>query len=446
MFNKLEIKTSTNLSPHMLMYNKILQMNSMDLLEHVNELSQENPFIELSDLSSKDLKIIRVDGRYSSLNPSDSYKYANNEWNMENFVLINGNQESIHEHLLSQINTLSVSKEMLAIMHYLTYSLDSNGLLYDDIEEISTSKNFPLCKIEEALEILKTLEPVGVYARNLKECLLLQVENLGGDELCEAIINNHLEDLGKKHYNEISKSLGVSDSDVRIACSEILKLNPRPGANFSNNQMPEYVIPDLELVINGSEWHITQIKQNQAHVSLNEYYIELAKTNKDPKLSEYLKFHLDKARKIQQSLELRHSTVLRIANFVVNHQKKFFFSESKELCPLKLSDIADELEMHESTISRAVRGKIMLHNAKAYQLSDFFCNTASKNCSASSDEVMQKISKLIADESPTKPLSDQKIADKLSSEGITIARRTVAKYRDSLGIAPATARKIIQNN
>ncbi len=440
MYNSLSLKTSAILSPHMVMYNNILQMNTTDLLEHISELSHENPFIELQNVSSKDMKIFRSGSRSGANNYGKS-SYTNEYWDSERHVKINGNHETIYDHLISQINTLPIAKEYLAIMHFLTYCLDANGFLYEDIEKMSICKQVPKEKLENILQNLQQLEPAGVFARSLKECLLLQLDRLGGDEICETIVKHHLEDLGKKHYHVIAKSLKISDEETRRACAEIVKLNPRPGTAFSANDMPEFVIPDLELVSDRNSWDIVPISQNQHNIKLNDYYIELLYSSEDPKLTAYLKTHFENANKFVQCLEQRKSTLIKVAKYIVVHQVKFFFEKKDELLPLKLSDVAENLGLHESTISRAVRGKYILCNRGVHELNKFFCQTASKNTDASADEVKQKIAKLISEESSKKPLSDQKISDILTKEGMAVARRTVAKYRDSLGIAPATGRK-----
>lgn len=439
MYNSLYLKQSITLSPNLIIYNKMLQMNAQDLSEHIAEMSYENPLIDLHETASKDIKIFKLNGK----NPPVCVdgKQFTNDYVDDASVKMSGDYDSIYEHLSSQISAMNVSKKLLSIMKYLTYCLDSNGFLYADLQEISEAEGFALRDIAQALELLQSLEPAGVFARNLSECLLLQLERIGGDELCKTIVREHLEDMGRSHYNAIAKSLKCSDQEVRVACAQIKKLNPRPAGNFGSGHHTQYIVPDLQLVTEYKSFEVQAISDNLPKICLNEEYVKILSSSDDDEAREYLKSYLGKARELMEYVQRREKSLVSIAQFIADAQREYLLGLEKTLKPLKLADVAEHLELSESAISRAVRDKYMLVGSTVYELSALFCLTASKNTELSTDEVAVKIRELISSENPQKPLSDQKIADKLENLGIKVARRTVAKYRDSLGIASATGRK-----
>lgn len=435
MFHELNLGTNITITPHLLMYNKILQMTGIELSEHIFEQSHENPLIDYNDsVAQSEIRVFSKDVERFNIKLSDEVHSTNEDWDACNYVGISGCTETLYDHLVAQINALKISDELRRAMKHLTYHLDKNGFISDDID-------MPVELLNTALIELRELEPAGVFALDIRDCLLLQLDRQGGDDICEAIITNHLTDLGRKHYNAIAKALGITDAEVRRAAAEILKLNPKPCSCFKCADETHYIKPDLELHIDGKAWEITQIRANAPHVRLNKEYISMLKSNDDPTVETYLKENLGKAKELLKCLEQRGDTVLSIAKIIVKTQESYFLEGSGKISALGLSDISEKLGIHESTVSRAVRGKYMLTPLGVFELNHFLSRTASKNTDESASNVMQKIKDIIANEPEQKPLSDQKIADALAKEGIEIARRTVAKYREQQNIPPATARK-----
>lgn len=437
-------KQSQTISPHLAESMKILQMNALQLKEYIEEQAMENPVLELEEGSSdgsvtlhrlQSLEHRRQDFRdrqeYVSRDDDDNY--------FENLGKRDFHEDSLSFFLRMQLNTLALTPQLEAAACWVADNLDDNGWYVGSTEDSPFERN----ELASALAAIRELEPAGVGAAGLRDCLLLQLERLGGDnELAIRIVTSHLEDLAKSHYNHIGKSLGVSQAQVRCACETIKGLNPRPGSAFSSDTEAAYIRPDITVRDTGGDFEISLAEYNVPELRLSPYYCRLGNETDDIGVRKYIETKARQAKWVIQSIESRKRTVLRCAQIIVEHQESFF-RRGGELRPLTLARVAELAEVHESTVSRAIRNRYLQCERGVFAMSSFFSRSIvpGNADSATSDIAKQLLSELISSEDRKKPLSDQKLCELMSERGAPVSRRTVAKYRAELGIAPATGRR-----
>lgn len=445
---RLELNQSLQqkLSPNMIQSMEILQMGINDLQDFIEDSVSENPVLELSETS----KVANSDlgeriAWLESQNHSKSYtfsKTSDDEVSDPLEFYAQEKFETLTEHLSSQINFSKLSTIEAKIVATIITSLDDNGFLEETSEELAENLAVSLEFVEKALDFVKSLEPCGIASRDLVDCLNIQAKKLNYSDLCISIINNHLDDLASSQFNKISKQTGASRKEVETACADIKKLNPRPAASFKRGSEAAYISPDFTL--NVTENGIELILNNQYIPSLNmsTYYIDLWKSTDDESVKTYLDERMRKAQWLMQNIEYRNSSVYNCCLCIVEHQKDFFYYGAGHLAPLSLRDVAEILEVHESTVSRTIKDKYLQCHYGVFPLSYFFQRGLDgETGSVSQDKIKTRIAKLIEDEDSKKPISDQKIAEILENEGIYIKRRTVAKYRESMNIKSTAGRR-----
>ncbi len=360
--------------------------------------------------------------------------------------------ESLPEHLHWQFNLLPISDTDHAIGVAIIDALDSGGYLDTSIEElrmtISAGDEIAIEpeEVEAVLKLIQGLDPTGVAARDIRECLLLQLDHLPEDTkwFAEArrCCSEHMDLLGGRDFNQLMRKLKVSKEDLTRIVALIQSLNPRPGAQYNADQ-PEYVIPDVFVYKKEARWKVELNADTVPPLRVNPYYAKMIKRLDDSEDNSSLKAHLQEARWFIKSVQSRSETLLRVATAIVERQRAFLEHGEEAMKPLVLHDIAETLEMHESTISRVTTRKYMHTPRGIYELKYFFSSHVSTTLGgeASSTAIRAVIKKLIAAENIEKPLSDNKIATLLSEQGVKVARRTVAKYRESMAIPPSNERK-----
>ncbi|MHB8484030.1 MAG: RNA polymerase factor sigma-54, partial [Nitrospiria bacterium] len=326
-------------------------------------------------------------------------------------------------------------------------NIDENGYLCSSVEEIAESAKVGAEKVEKVLKVIQSLDPSGVGARDLKECLLIQVDQLNlKKSVVEGMINWHLEDLEKKRYSAIARNLGISLEEV-IHCAKIIEhLEPKPGRPFSFNDN-QHVMPDVLVVKSNHDYLVFLNDDGFPKLKISSYYKKVlrdkGKEHEDTKT--YLDDKLRSALWLIRSIEQRNRTILKVAESIVKFQKEFFDKGITYLKPLVLRQIAEDISMHESTISRVTTNKYMYSPQGIFEFKYFFNSsiqrTNGEGDNLSSVSVKEMIKNLILEEEPRKPLKDQDIVNFLKSKQIEVARRTVAKYRTILNIPPATRRK-----
>jgi len=359
--------------------------------------------------------------------------------------------ESLQEHLLWQMRLTPFSTVERAIATTIIDSIEDDGYLKGSLEDIQQSLDsefdeIELDEIEAVLHRIQHFDPVGVAARDLRECLLIQLKlyesDLENRELLTELIDKHLDTLAKRDYAQIKRALKVSDEQLTELVRTIQILNPRPGSHIQIDKT-EYIVPDVYTRKINGKWQLSLNPDNAPRIQVAEHYAQLIKRADNSADNTYLKNNLQEARWFLKSLQSRNETLIKVSEAIIDRQSGFLDYGDEAMKPLVLADIAEIVEMHESTISRVTTRKYLHTPRGIYELKFFFSSHVSTDsggeCSATAIRAI--IKKLVAAENPQKPLSDSKIAAILGDQGINVARRTIAKYRETLAIPPSNERK-----
>lgn len=431
---------------------KLLQMSSFELLEHIDKEVQENPVLELSYSESNEnnenntetridykelIKYLEFDN-YSSR----SYeKGEDDEVSPFNFV---SEKKSLKEYLNDQITDSDVKDYLKIAALYIVNNLDSRGYLEITLEEICLDLNITLKTAEKALELVQGLDPAGIAARNLRECLKLQlIRKNNKDEKLFLIIDNNLEDIAENRYTVIAKQLQIEPIKVQEYADVIKGLQPKPSSGFYTGEDIGFIIPDAYIRKIGEEYHIIMNDNLLPKLNINESYKSIIKEDKDKQTVEYIKDKINSALFLMKSIENRKSTVYKVLKKIVELQREYFEYGENYLKPMTLKDIAESIDMHESTVSRAIKDKYVGIDRGTVKIKDLFTVGLSNNNveDVSTSIIKREIKVLIEKEDKVKPLSDQVICDILNEKGMNISRRTVAKYREEMNIKPSSKRK-----
>ena len=351
---------------------------------------------------------------------------------------------SLTEHLVRQMRLSHLDDEQERCAVFIIGNLDEDGYLSGiSLEEIATQAEVDMDTAEYTLEVLQELDPVGVAARDLKECLTIQAEIFHpDDETVHELILNHITHLERKNYDAIARATKLQLEEVYRAAKIISKMDPRPGHQFSDDQ-PQYITPDIYVYKVAGEYHVVLNEDGLPKLRVSPYYSQIARKAPGKEVGGYVRDKLAGARWLIRSIHQRQRTILRVTKAIVERQRDFFDLGPTHLKPMVLRDIADDTGLHESTISR-VTSKKYVHTPQGTTELKYFFNsriTRTKGHDLASESVKERIKTIISGEEPKKPYSDQKIVMLLGKQNIKIARRTVAKYREALGILSSTQRK-----
>ncbi|MCW8333148.1 RNA polymerase factor sigma-54 [Vibrio sp. SCSIO 43135] len=355
--------------------------------------------------------------------------------------------QSLHDYLLWQLDLTPFSETDRTIALAIIDAIDDYGYLTISSEDILDSfdnEEIELDEIEAVRKRIQQFDPLGVASLNLQDCLLLQLATFPEDTpwLNEAklVLNNHIDHLGNRDYKLIIKETKLKEAELRDVLALIQQLDPRPGSRITPDHA-EYVIPDVSVFKDHGKWVVTINPDSVPKLKVNQQYASLGKGNSAD--SQYIRTNLQEAKWLIKSLESRNETLLKVAKCIVEHQRDFFEYGEEAMKPMVLNDVALAVDMHESTISRVTTQKFMHTPRGIFELKYFFSSHVSTDNGGecSSTAIRALIKKLVAAENTAKPLSDSKIAALLADQGIQVARRTIAKYRESLGIAPSSQRK-----
>ncbi len=378
----------------------------------------------------------------SSLPSSDD-----DEWD---FTTRTSAGESLQSHLLWQLNLAPMSDTDRLIAATLIDCINPQGYLDETLEEVLESFDpeleIELDEVEVVLRRIQQFEPAGIGARDLRECLLLQLRQLPERTpwLAEAVrlVSDHLDILGSRDYSLLMRRMKLKEDELRQVIDLIQTLNPRPGSQIEASE-PEYVVPDVIVRKHNGRWLVELNQEAMPRLRVNAQYAGFVKRADASADNTFMRNQLQEARWFIKSLLSRNETLMKVATQIVEHQRGFFEHGDEAMKPLVLHDIAEAVGMHESTISRVTTQKYMHTPRGIYELKYFFSSHVStaEGGECSSTAIRAILKKLVAAENPKKPLSDSKIAGLLEAQGIQVARRTVAKYRESLGIAPSSERK-----
>ena len=435
------------LSPQMMQSMKILQMGLQELREYVEEAVQENPVLEVPDMLPGTGQAEDLSRKLEWLEANDcqnTYYHIQDTEAEENDPLANAGcfldeEDDLGRYILSQFVGTDLEPEVMEALEFLVQELDANGWLDLDIAGLAQLGGFTYQVMHRAIIELQAADPAGVGARDLTECLRLQIQRRAGDHrVAEWIVERYLDELARGRYGAISRSLGVPEPDVRAACDLIRTLNPRPGTAFAARDNLVYITPDL--VVNQVEdgFEITANDTAVPSLKLSSYYIQLLRETGDQEVKEYLNNKATQAKWVVKSIEQRKSTLVECAKWVVERQEDFFRYGPGYLRPLSMGEAAQALGVHESTISRTVRDKYLQCDRGVYPLSYFFSRPLGRE-ETSAEAAKTMLKSLV--EKENKPLSDQKLCEEMVRRGCHISRRTVAKYREELGIPNAASRR-----
>ncbi|HUO05268.1 MAG TPA: RNA polymerase factor sigma-54 [Candidatus Binataceae bacterium] len=376
------------------------------------------------------------EGGAANSDPDDDHRGA-----LENTSL---RRSSLEDHLMWQLRLSNLSEGDQRIGATIIYNLNDDGYLETPIEELAGQLEVPAAEVERVLMRVQRFDPPGAASRDLRECLLAQLKNLGmEDSIAARIVGNHLDLLEKHRYGEIAKLVGVSADMVAQAAKVISGLEPKPGRDYGGAE-PSYIVPDVYIQKVGDDYVVTLNREAVPRLRLAGYYQRvLNDPDAAPETREYLQERLRSARWLVKSIYQRQQTIFKVATSIVKFQHAFFEHGVSHLRPLVLKDVAEDIRMHESTISRATANKYAHTPQGIFELKFFFTSgvkgTSGEDVSA--ETVKEQIRVLVTAEPPGDPLSDQAIAEMLRARQINIARRTVAKYRQALGILPSATRK-----
>jgi RNA polymerase sigma-54 factor len=353
----------------------------------------------------------------------------------------------LYDHLLWQLRMTETDEAMLVLADAIVQNLDEDGLLRVALEDVAAMGPWPMEQVEKALALVQALDPPGVGARNLCECLRLQLRSLGLEESpADVMVRDHMKQLQSHQYGDIARQMGLSQEDVAHHLEIIRGLSPRPGNRYSSKRS-DYILPDVFVVKEGDEYKILLNDDGLPKLRISPTYKRML-DNKEPGSEEtraYVKDKLRSALWLLKSVDQRQRTIYKVAESIVRHQRAFLDHGVTHLRPLVLRDVASDIGMHESTVSRVVANKYMHTPRGVYEMRFFFHSgiTSTMGEAVSSVSIKNRIKKMIEEEDAARPLSDSRIAEVLGAEGLPLARRTVAKYREELRLPPSNLRKTV---
>lgn len=441
-----------HLSQRQLQSVELLQMSAAELEEYLHNLVQENPVVELDDSRPEperpqDDELLR---RLKWLDDNDRqnryYQHVGEE-ELDPLARIGtegGLEETLFRFLSRQLYTMDLDEDTAQTVRYLAACLDEDGYLRVSIEELAANLGRSAGHIERCRKLLRTLEPAGVGAETLSQCLELQLLRIHESGPALDIVRDHLEALAKRHYRAIASKLGISVEEVQQAERIIRELEPRPGAPFEQPDQVQYILPDVFLEEEDGVLVAKLRGGERPPIQVSSYYRTLLKQSDDREVKTYLTEKLRQADGVLRALEQRDSTLRRCAQCIADWQRDFFREGPRMLRPMRLADVARELGLHESTISRAVREKYLQCSRGVYPMSYFFSRSATAQADGAevgAAAAKALLGRLVEREDKGHPMSDQKLCEAMAELGCPISRRTVAKYREELNIPSASGRK-----
>ena len=354
------------------------------------------------------------------------------------------NEVSLQEHLLDQLKHLDISDKERARAELIIGSVDNTGYLRSILADLATIAEVDVREMEKTLSLVQSFEPPGIAARDLKECLLLQLKRAGNSDLIfEQLIEEYLDDIAANKLPLVAKKMNLSIEELHFYINKIKRLNPYPGTVLTPDS-PVYIVPEVKIEKIDGKFVVIPNDESIPKLRVSQFYLKLLEnpaTSKETR--EYIKEKLLKSKSLIKSLVQRQKTIVKIAEVILEWQYEFFENGIEALKPLNMQYVADKLELHETTISRAIANKYMLTPFGLFEFKFFFSSgfQSESGEDVSSRSVKEKIKDLIARENPAKPISDSKIAKLLKEQGLSVARRTVAKYREDMGIPSSHLRR-----
>jgi RNA polymerase sigma-54 factor len=459
------MKMQQVLAPHLFQSLEILQMPLLDLQQMIKQELSENPTLEATEeqadaqieieQGTKDVDSEQFDNEFEKLaalgEEFDSYQDRGQvsggtdaEEKYQYMMDSLSESSSLHDQLLDQLSLSGLSDYEKKIAEIVIGNIDDDGYLQLDVEDLLALPNFPAETLDKILDTVRDFEPAGVGARDLRECLLLQLKRQGREKTQEyQMVDQYLDLVGRHKYEDIARAMGLTIDRVKELAKLVSKLDPKPGRNFSEDRI-EYVTPEIIVEKRDGEYVITQNKKPYPNLFISQKYLSMLKDpNTSKEVKTYIREKIAKSKQFIQSIDQRMGTIYRIAVEIVRIQRDFFDHGVSKLKPLNMKTVAELLEVHETTISRATAGKYMQTPRGLLSMKYFFKPgvMTSSGEAISNESVKAALADIVRAEDKKKPYSDAKLVKLLEEQGIKIARRTVAKYRDLLRILPSHLRK-----
>lgn len=482
---QLKMGQQLTMTPQLQQAIRLLQLSTLDLQQEIQQILESNPMLELEEEHEQDAAAekndtdadapatelpqenpelneqwskqelpedLPVDSQWEDTYQSNAGVSSNNTNQHDGDFDFDGRHattEGLQDHLLWQLNLTPMSELDHSMATMFIDGVDDNGYLHTSVEDVLESLADSEVEEDEVLAVLHRLQqfdPAGVFAFDLRECLLIQLRQLPDDTpwLSETkdIISHHIELLGNRDYAQLMRRARLKESELQEVLRLVKELNPKPGCSISQEHAA-FIIPDVIVRNVRDQWRVELNPDISPQLRVNDDYVALIKRNDNSTENTFLRDNLQEARWFIKSLQSRNDTLFKVATTIVEHQIEFFEQGDEAMKPLVLSDIAEAVDMHESTISRVTTQKYMHTPRGVFELKYFFSShvgtDAGGECSSTAIRAM--IKKLIAEENIRKPLSDNKIATMLADKGIRVARRTIAKYREAMLIPPSNERK-----
>lgn len=446
----------------------ILQLSALELDAFVEQELMENPLLDIAEeQKSDDLSDspFREEAQQENEDNKDTKERDSVDWeeylqdcsdtgfpklprvnrdegpSFENFVSLT---PTLQEHLMLQLHLSGISECCIRIGAFLIGNIDKNGYLTIEVSEASKILKVSKARVTEVLKVIQSFDPGGVGARSLKECLLIQIDQRDIDVPgIKPFVLEHLQDVAEGKFSRIAEAMGISLSQVQRLRDVVLTLDPKPGRNYSSDNAAQYIVPDAVIERAEGKYVVTMNDNISPRLFINPYYRSLLSSeDKDSAISQFLTDRLDSALWLIKSIEQRRATLFRVITAIAEVQQEFLDHGLEHLKPLNMKQIADRVKVHESTVSRAINGKYVQTPRGIIDLKFFFQSglECSNGTPISAESIKKVLRGMIDDEDDYNPLSDQKIADDMDKRGIVISRRTVAKYRDEMGI-PSSAKR-----
>lgn len=454
------------ITPELKLAITLLQYSALEMQEHIQEELLNNPLLEVIENKEEE----KPEGEEAEVEvpeeqvPGDDFPWEEYFRDMgldsapeapgsikqisdplptvENYSGVTG---TMLEDLLSQLRLLPLTPREYSMAAYLAGNLDSNGYLQGEIEELAPALGTNVGELEKALRIVQKLEPTGIGCRSLQECLSLQLAKLEDPpEIAEKIVNNYLPAAADERYRYIASRLGCDEQSVKEAVEFIRTFNPKPGSVFGEGEETRYIIPDVIVEKVDDEYVVMGNEGSVPYLTISPFYQKMLKGEKnDEQLSSFIKNKIEKAYWLIRSIEQRRLTIFKVSQQIVDIQKPFLEQGIKKLKPLTLKEVASNVGVHESTVSRAAAKKYIQTPRGMFPLKFFFSSglSGAGGNDYSAPSIKSHIQELVGAENQNKPLSDQHLAELLKERGIKISRRTVAKYREEISIPPSFKRR-----
>jgi RNA polymerase sigma-54 factor len=435
---------------------KILQMTIVELQQEVARELEENPLLEaaqeyneqsgsdyLEEKAEFDLSKLITHKYRTDYNDTEYDTEANVNKDTLNFII---EKSTLRQYLEEQVIDLQEEESVLSICYYIIDNLDENGYLATSVEEITESMKTSVGKAKYALELVHSLQPAGIGARNLKECLKIQLRKKGiSDDNVFKLVDEYLELIADNKIREIAKNLQIYIKKAQEYCDLIRSLEPKPSRGFYTGELENYAIPEAYIKRIGNDFHILINENILPRLTVNTHYKELLDKQADEKVVKYIRDKLNSAVYLIKNIESRNKTIYNTLEVIVDLQRQYFEAGQRYLQPMVIADVASRLSVHESTISRAIKDKYIGTPHCTVKIKDLFnigLETGGSDENISVNQIKREMKLLIDNEDKSKPMSDQDICDVLQKNNVEISRRTVAKYREEMGMRSSLKRKV----